>query len=710
MRNVIPFVPIDQKGSRKALYEFVDWAKEQIRWYDLPSDPVIWEAESWFKWGIKNSRVSKLGCRNEFFCPEFVDFAKAYIFRGSLIGKNTSAMDLMALRCLEAAFLVMGKRVSIMMLSAAVLDKACILAQNSFVNRSPYQVSLKLKRIHEFIHDSYIVTKRFTWEPQVTLPRQSLRAGEAAAKKKLPSEGSLLALGEIFSNRPELADDILVTSAVAIMLSHPCRIGELAYLKKDCLTTEVDFDGREQLYMIWYSNKGFGNNKKIIPDSMAEICKQAISRMQSSTEGAREYAKWLEEYPDEFPPHDKVPRKRLDEPLSVEEACNALMLITTKRAKSRTALKRFLSGCLEGQKSSQQVKDMMKSWLSGFDPIGKRLYGKGAGIKGFIFNDTFNITLRDLNKLVRDRYLPKHFPYTDSNKITRYQEALFCFKNSAFMETRLGVEKPFGMHQNLIGRISILLSGSGNSSSIFERHGYSGVKVNSHAFRHWLNTNAQRANLSQELIARWSGRVDISQNRVYNHMAPSEKADQLAQLAPHAGEVSTGLLSALKANKPIKMEDLKLGGQRIVHRTEFGVCIHDYSEEPCAKFNNCLSCGEHVCVKGDEVKLGNLKEEREYLRKSLECFRKEADAGSYGANNWLQVTMEKLERCDQLIKVLENIEIDEGALIWGKDNGWTVGRNALAVRGELLVEDSNLITSDADRDIASELEKLLAED
>lgn len=706
MRNITPFVPKAERESRKSLYEFVGWAKEQIRWYDLPSDPVIWEAESWSKWGFNNTRVSKLGDRKTSLCGEFVDFVKAYIFREAVLGRNVAATTMMALRCLEAALLALGKKADVTMLTAAVFDKACVLAENYFTGRSPYQVSLQLSRVFTFIHDFHIVTRRFTWEPQVKMPRLSLRASEASSKNKLPSEDSLLALGEMFSNRPELPDDILVTSAVAIMLSHPCRIGELAYLKQNCLISELDSNGRKQLYMLWYSVKGFGSNKKIVPDSMADICKEAVRRLEKITEDAREYAKWLEENPDEFPLHDKRPNKEAHEPLSPEEICNALMLVTTKRVKARAAVKRFLESCLEGKKSSQQVKDMVKNWLEGFDVSGKRFYGEGSGIKGHVFNDTFNITLRDLNKLVRDRYLPKSFPYTDSKKITKYQEALFCFKNGAFMSLRLGQEKSFGLRQNIKDRITVLLGGSGRRVSVFERHGYTGVKVNSHAFRHWLNTNAQRANLSQELIARWSGRVDIRQNRVYNHISPSEKADQLAQLTAHVGEVNSELLATLQTNKPIKMGDLGFDGQRVVYRTEFGVCIHDYSEEPCAKFNNCLNCGEHVCVKGDETRLANLKEEREYLCKSLECFRIEVGAATYGANTWLQTTMEKIERCDQLIRVLENPEVDEGALIWGADNGWTVGRNALVMRDELLIEGSNLLDSDTARDTVVELENV----
>ncbi len=708
-RNIVPFVPKSEKQSREALNNFICWAKEQAHCYSLPSDPIIWESDSWVKWGIRNSRVSKLGNKDEILSSDFVDFAKAYILRAASTQSMTGTAHLIALRCLEAASIEILKCADITLVNAAVFDKACVLLGQKFRNTTPYKVSRQIKKIHRFIHDSGIVHVRFTSEPQIKEKSLTLKDSRIESERKLPSNEVLLALGEMFVNQPELPDDILVTSSVAIMLSHPCRIGELNYLSKDCLYTEKDESGRNQLYMLWYSEKGFGHNKKIVPDSMAGICREAVNRLKDLTEEGRNYAKWLEENPESFPPHDNVPIKNLDESLSLEEVCEALQLKRTKESPARSVVLRYLRACQRSQYSRGKVKELAGSILSGFDSRGRRVFDGSGKLKCYEFEDTFKITLRDLNVLVREKYLPRCFPFTDENKIVKYQDSLFCFKNGVFGTNNLVREKPFGIYKKPIARRSALLGGGGDTTSIFERHGYSGVKVNSHAFRHWLNTGAQRANLSQELIARWSGRVDIGQNRVYNHIPPSEKADQLAKLEPHSGEVGNDLLSLLKTNKPITMVDLKLDGPRVIHRTEFGVCIHDYSEEPCAKFNNCLTCGEHVCVKGDEVKLANLKEEREYLRKGLESFRKEVGSGTYGANTWFQTTMEKLERCDQLIRMLEDPDVDEGALIWGRGNGWTAGRNALAVRGELIVEDSNLIASDVDKNVASELEKLLEE-
>jgi len=69
--------------------------------------------------------------------------------------------------------------------------------------------------------------------------------------------------------------------------------------------------------------------------------------------------------------------------------------------------------------------------------------------------------------------------------------------------------------------------------------------------------------------------------------------------------------------------------------------------------------------------------------------------------------MEKLKRCVQLIAVLENPDIEDGVLIKSVDDGWTAGRNALAMRGELFEENTNLIATDTANDRLAELERLM---
>ncbi|MDI5986004.1 hypothetical protein QLQ85_14495 [Halomonas sp. M4R5S39] len=713
MSNVIPFLPKPELAAQAVLNEFIHWAKSNIHLYDKPLDCVQWAAKSWHRWGFENTTCSKLGKRSELLHPDFIDYAKAMLFEERVIKLRKKNYTLHALRCLEVALLDITQNGDVTAVTAAIFDKACAVAQNYYdASTTVYQVSRELKYVNDHLHALGVVANPFIWEPQIKPFRITLKKSYEVAKKKLPSDKSLIALGEIFHNKPELPLDIMITSAVAIMLSHPCRIGELAYVKKDCFFAERDAQGREQLYMLWYSAKGFGATQKPIPDIMAETCQEAVNRVIEITQEARDYAKWLEENPDSFPRHAGVPNKGLGEPLSTQEACDALMLstrrVSSRGNKSRKVFKKFLENIVAKKSTSSKARKIAQELLYGFDSSsGTRHYVNGW-LAEYEFNDTFKVTLRTLNVLLREKYLPEHFPFTNSKRITKWQDALFCFRTGAFaaVDSNRGTVKPFGLTGCGNARLSLhLTGGSKEIKSIFERHGYNGVKVNTHAFRHYLNTGANRSYLSQELIARWSGRENPSQNKVYNHMSVDEKAAEIEAFTPQLAVMSDKLLASLKTNAPISMKDFGDESDRIVHRTEFGICIHDYAQEPCAKFNNCLTCGEHVCVKGDETKLVNLKEEREYLRSSLEAFQREADEGTYGANTWLQTTMEKMERCDQLIQMLESPDIEDGALIRGVENGWAAGRNALAMRGELVEEDANLIATEDDK--VAELERLL---
>lgn len=105
--------------------------------------------------------------------------------------------------------------------------------------------------------------------------------------------------------------------------------------------------------------------------------------------------------------------------------------------------------------------------------------------------------------------------------------------------------------------ISDFLSGrgdeeSGKIQSIFERfdsvdtHG-NPFRMNSHQFRHWMNTIAQRGALSELLVARWSGRKEVSQNSVYDHVGPLELAEKARNLM--AGGHVLGSLAEVHTRK-----------------------------------------------------------------------------------------------------------------------------------------------------------------
>jgi len=697
MTNILQYFTKSYTDAQSSLDKYVEWAKSNIYVYDKPEDPCNWEAMSWTRWGITNSRCSKLGRQNDILHPDFIDYYKAMIFHRSCT-QNIVSDDLpLALRCLEIALIEINNTGNITTASAAIFDRACAIAQEHYKSETTiYCIMYKLKWISDRNHELKIVSKPYIWKPKIKAMRITLKKSEENSLKRLPNEESLRALGEIFSNKPDLKIDTLVTCVVVIMLSQPSRIGEFIYLKKDCFYNEVSSEGLNQLYMLWYSLKGFGANKKPIPDCIAGLCQEAVSRIIEITDEARRYAKWLEDNPDIFPHHANVPNKHIDEKLTLDEACDALM-ISYKCNSNRMSFRKFLEKTIECESASNLAKKIAGKLLHGYDTENKsvRKFVNGK-LSKHVFNDSWDITLRDLNILVREKYLPEHFPYTDRNKLVKWQDALFCFRTGSLsLKTKRGIKKPFGIHgcsSSIIG--PCLTKTNKGINTIFERHGYRSLHVNSHAFRHYVNTAAHRGGMSQELIARWSGRNDINQNRVYNHLSIEEKVTELEECIHELPIDNDKLLGLLKTNMPISMKDFGGSDNRIVHRTEFGVCVHDYAQEPCAKFNSCLTCGEHVCVKGDQVKLSNLKEEEDYLQKSLDNFHRESELDTYGVNTWLKSTQEKLQRCSEIIEIMEDTSLIDGALIKCIENGWSAGRNAVYMNNSCLTKVSELDISD----------------
>jgi len=155
--------------------------------------------------------------------------------------------------------------------------------------------------------------------------------------------------------------------------------------------------------------------------------------------------------------------------------------------------------------------------------------------------------------------------------------------------------------------------------SIFERYGYtasdgSPLKLTSHQLRHLLNTEAQRSGLTDEQIARWSGRKDIAQNDVYDNRSLSERVEQAR---PAVEKVQASLILPTNQSpdgsfvhgqwtiklrpKPKSCNDIAdIQPQLTGLKTLYGECNHDWAFAPCEGFITCLDCDEHSCIKGGD--------------------------------------------------------------------------------------------------------------
>ncbi len=708
MSNITDFKPQAHLKAAAQLDAFISWAQATLQ-KGVPSRRVHagirWDMDSWHQYGLKacsfSAHGSSRGTKSKYrknMQPVFMDFAKAVIVYHGIFRSKVGVYGLLpSLRSLEVALRELTGTVDITLVSAAVCSRACEHLQSCYPNKNTAYTHAKyLAQVVSLMSEKGLLLRSFQWAvPLRGRSLGTLKEQRRNRDKKLPSPESIRALGELFNNELTSPLDIITVSACAILLSQPSRIGELADVERNCVVFKDDADGGQRMFLRWYAEKGFGATIKPVVGGMEPVVERVIKLLVPITDEARSYAAWLEKHPDEFPPHEGVPQKGQDDPLSYSEACAALKTIVHPNHSARgTFKKNWIDSMVKHVALSPKAQTLLDEIQQGWDSsAGKRVY-TGGRLHRYQYNDRVVITLRKINILMREKYLPKDFPYTtpaeDGKKRVKYCDAIFTVRtgrlpdetrnrNRHLMSRDFGVEIAAN-HSRLVSQ----LGGCLHRQSIFQRHGYGDLKVNTHSFRHELNTEMHRAGLSQLLIDAFSGRT--SRGSVYNHVTVEERTQAVALMHPKTKPSSAEkCLGKIRTNEPLKLSDLTEldeGDQDLViHKTHLGLCFHRFESEPCPKMGACLTCGMLACVKGDDVKLDNLKQERSYLKQRYEKAVAAEDEGVFGASEWRKKTGLDLFKCDALIKVLENPELKDGDIVWNIDNGWNLTRNAAAMSG-----------------------------
>lgn len=704
MTDIIDFKPKADLEAAEQLDAFVAWAKVSL----LKGIPdrvhanIRWDMNSWHQSGVKGASFTALGspryssaAAKLFIQPPFNDFVKAIVvYRYVFLKKKCVKFWLDSLKALETSLVELTGERDVTKVSAVVCNRACeLMSEKWSASDNAYKKSTTLERIIKLMVSKKLLAKSFRWKSPLK-PQEipTLKQQQWDGAKKLPSRASILALGELFNNELTSPIDIVVTAACALLLSHPARIGELADVECDPVVFKESDAGNQRMFLRWYAEKGFGATIKPVVIGMEPVVNRLIKRLLPITNEAREYAAWLEDHPDEFPPHEGLPNKGLDDSLTYDEACSALKLRVPNGWSARRKFKKQFLDTLTKRKSlSLSALDLLKEIQSGWDAgKGKRIYVQGTIGYRIEFDDKEVITLRKLNILLREKYLPRNFPYTtpfeEGKQRVKYRDALFTVRTGALVkESAITKLTDFGVEIAANpGRIGSQLSSGGRIKGIFERNGYKGVSVNTHAFRHELNTEMHRAGLSQLLIDAFSGRT--TKGSVYNHETVEERTQAVAAVHPKTKQSNAAnRLEKIRTNKPLSLSDVteltESSQDRVIHQTHVGICVHNFASEPCPKMGSCLRCGKLACVKGDDEKLKNIKEERDYLQKRYRDAKAAEYRGEIGATEWVKKVGKDLLKCDALIKLLEDPELENGDIVWNADDGWNLTKNAAAMAG-----------------------------
>lgn len=630
MAEIFQFKPKATLTAAENLAAFISKCRDQLNVFgsDLNWEEPVWPNITVFaKLGV----ITRKPMQGKVQDPEFIDFAKAY-FRYQQGHHPTGAKnESKALRAVELALLRVKGNANISSLSLSVLDEAAELARQHYSDGAAYHCGREIERLAKFVVENRLVSGALqNWVNPIRRKYDNNKTGREAKKnreEKLPSDIALSALAEIFANAPMDERDIFTTSVFAMLMSAPSRISEVLALPADCEVFETDCENLERYGWRFFAGKGYEGDIKWIPTVMVGVAKTAIARIKMLSENARQLAKWIEIHPDKFYRHANCPNVADDEPLTMEQSCMALGFVCESKKQCRSSL-----------------------------------YNRGLAQKDGVH------TLKSLWRHAM-AYLPDDFPWFDKDKGIKYSNALFALNVNQLHGNRgcipIELYKPTNnfFNNDLTPRNAL----DGKHASIFDRHAYSAengerVKLTSHQARHLLNTIAQRGGLSNLEIAKWSGRADVKQNRIYNHMTEYELVGMAESLDPVKALI--GAVGEVPKHLPVTMQELNTLEHASVHVTEYGYCVHDYTMSPCDKFRDCVNCTEQVFIKGgDTEKSDRIKKQ---LVKSEQLFSLAQTAvanGEMGADRWYQYHKRNVARLQELVDLLEDPDIECGVQI-----------------------------------------------
>lgn len=643
MAEILLFTPKHERDSRQNLADFVEMCRSRLTVFGKDLD---WDADNWP--GIANFTVigtnSRSYKRENLLDDEIMPFAKAYLRYQQ--GHNPTKLknELKALRCIEKALRQTCGRADITLINTQVLDVAADVARE--YKATAYQAGIQLVKLVEFLNEAGISQKRITWKNPFSKPKELSRTDADSKKKraeKLPPNYCLEYMAEMFVNDLTDTRDRFTTSIFALLMCAPSRIAEAQELPANCLHYEIDNKGVKRVGLRWWAGKGYGYDIKWVSTIFKDIAAESVRRLTALSEPGRQLARYYENTPDKFYRHEGCPDVDEDEPLTLSQVEKALGLRPNR-------------GCNMGK------------YFKNYKPY-HDLSATGRPL-----------TLAFLSEYCRSQ-LPEGWPWLRKDLGIRYSDALCCFRAHELRPDLNTSPVLLWVPDNNTFTDDLKVVTGRNKKSIWQRHGYkdpngANIYLASHQIRHFLNTAAQRGDLGQLDIAKWSGRANINQNAVYNHMTN----DEYVAAARESG-IGNALVAKIKANSPVTFGDLQAVGEGIAHVTEFGFCVHDYSMVPCQRHRDCLNCTEQVCVKGDTERLQRLKQQRDGIRLQLNKVKTALADGIYGVDRWAQHQLRTLERADALINLLESPQTSDGAVIWlSNDQEHSPLKRAIAAR------------------------------
>jgi len=373
-------------------------------------------------------------------------------------------------------------------------------AASTHAHETAYQIGCLLEEITDFINYHDISDVKISFHNPISHPRRGDGLDEESQAKgleKMPSSAALQALAQA-SNNPLDDEERILLRTIDLLVVGNFRVGEALTIPLDCWVEEnklkenglVETDPRtgesvKRYGLRYWPEKGGEPIIKWLPDCAVHLAKRAVDDLTELCREARRFAALLEQTPDRvlllgnYDLNGLLDRKQLQEALGLTSYNGLRQFIT---ALGVMPLEKEREKGRGGNRNLYRVREIEKALLSRRGQL--EVVKKPDGQKQMLSES--------LCIMFRNQF--------DNGKTTlRFLPELLGYK-----------------------QLTVALGNDHGVPSIFSRRGLtepdgSPMRVKTHAFRHWLNTLADRGGLSDLELALWSGRRDISQNIAYKH-------------------------------------------------------------------------------------------------------------------------------------------------------------------------------------------------
>jgi hypothetical protein len=709
MSKVLAFTPQHELDFQKNYKDFITFAKNELTLFGenkFESPEGIqkgWDCDKW-SWGTGRGKKLTIVFGNSEnhskYTPykrPFSDFAKAYVrYQQSLNHKDSTlwASSLVWLyNALEESATQNDRAtVDIMSLNNTVINRVEEQIKNSVLGAGGKRnIGLSFEKVLKFIKEKKFKLDAQEWaNPFPRQPDSSIKLDKESRKEeedKCPSDHQMLQVADAF-HKAKTPRQKYFSSLCVMLMCQPGRNIELNGLTVNSLQKS----DKGRWYLMWHPAKGGDPVRKWIPKLLEDVAQQAFKRLIEISAPARAAAKFAHNNPDQFMVHEPCINSKdspQNKPLTYNQFAKAMGFKIGKDVRGLDInwghygtikwLNRLISG-LNGE--SDWKKDLLKgrALLPNNDVV-VSVNRNPTGVK--IRFPSYN----DLRIVIDDQYKTHDFPNYGDVKLW---DCITLVRDNEFHKAF--TVKPFSWVLVGHGKLSDAIgsergNGKNKMQSIFDELGItdedgSPLRLTSHQFRHWLNTKLKLAGEEDWLIAKWSGRADIEQNKAYDGRTQEQKS----RLTKRIGHVvlGSGVMTVTQANHllspftaksppppmvlfdlglPISLKALGIDKEGVAQFTGLGFCVHNYAESPCVKNGDCAVCSDHVCLKGMPNTLDELKALQALYEEQLDHAKVSDEDNVFGANRWVTSLGFRLSKIITIIALLEDPNKPDGTQV-----------------------------------------------